>query len=308
MNPFDVVVNFTAGAVGLESAFLRILSNDADHTPRRHPAARRRRRGHRRCAEPSLAGICAYQIPTIVGDGDNDSGEATTDYPQSPHSSSQELPMQRLVKAGPGPVTVEVLAAEAINTDPAVRFGYYKPGNRAADAKTELFTIGAADAQSLQATPHGVTSFDPGSSSFGLYSTYPGVPEPDQGRRAAARGVQRGRALNLWDGVAANRHKVRFFPLATSGARSCPTPTSPRSRSSTPRSTPTTSSVIVRNVKPAASGPEIGLENLDGTSFTDRLTFSRIQNPDNTAAGKPNNLFHDTAKLRPETPAPPHWC
>ena len=50
--------------------------------------------------------------------------------------------------------------------------------------------------------------------------------------------------------------------------------------------------------KPAASGPEIGLENMDGTSFTDRLTFSRIQNPVNTSAGKPDNKFHDTAVLR----------
>ena len=118
--------------------------------------------------------------------------------------------MQRLVKAGTGPVTVEVLAAEAINTNPAVRFGYYKPGNRGSDSKTELFTISGADAQSLQATPNGVTSFDPGPSAFGLYTIYPGFQKPQDAN--LPREVFSEDALNLWD-TTPTHHKVRFFPL-----------------------------------------------------------------------------------------------
>ena len=105
-------------------------------------------------------------------------------------------------------------------------------------------------------------------------------------------------ALNLWDTNAANRHKVRFFPLRDKSGAVVPNAYIAAFEEFDTAFDSNDIVVVLRNVKPAASGPEIGLENLDGTSFTDRLTFSRIQNPDNTAAGKPNNLFHDTAKLR----------
>src|SRR5207249_5226443 len=32
--------------------------------------------------------------------------------------------------------------------------------------------------------------------------------------------------------------------------------------------------------------------------FSNRLVFNKIQNPDNTATGKPTNIFHDLAKIR----------
>src|SRR3954469_22525449 len=179
----DVVVNFNASAVGIDSAILRIQSNDADR-PTVDVALRGVGvPGTGGANEPSLARILrAYQIPTIVGDGPNDSGEGDTAYPQTPDASSQEVAgMQRLVKAGNGPVTVEVLAAEAIATDPSVKFGYYTPGNRRWDAKRGLFTVSGGDAQSLQVTPHGATSFDPGTNPFGLYTIYPGFQKPQDG-------------------------------------------------------------------------------------------------------------------------------
>jgi fibronectin type 3 domain-containing protein/regulation of enolase protein 1 (concanavalin A-like superfamily) len=293
---FDVLVNYTAAAVGIDSAILRIQSNDADHRTVDVPLRGVGVPGTGGSNEPSLARILrAYQIPTIVGDGPNDSGEADTAYPQNPDPSSQERPMPRLVKAGPGAVTVEVLAAEAINTNPSVRFGSYTPGNRGDDAKTELFTISAADAQSLQATPNGVTSFDPGSAAFGLYSTYPGFVNPTKDG-GLPRQVFSEDALNLWDQNSANRHKVRFFPLRDRSGAEVPNAYIAAFEEFDTAFDSNDIVVIVRNVKPAPQGAEIGLENLDGAPFSDRLAMNRIQNSVNSTV--PNNQFHDVATLR----------
>ena len=294
---FDVVLNFTAPAVGIESAFLRIQSNDADR-PTFDVALRGLGvAGTGGANEPSLARILrTWQIPTIVGDGPNDSGEGDTAYPLNPDPSSQEVSgMQRLVKAGAGPVTVEVLAAEAINTDPSVRFGYYKPGNRGWDAKTELFTISGADAQSLQATPRGVTSFDPGQSPFGLYTIYPGFQNATKDG-GLPREVFSEDALNLWDANAANRHKVRFFPLRERNGNIVPNAYIVAFEEFDNAFDSNDLVAIVRNVRAAPAGPEIGLENTDGVPFSDRLAFNKIQDFTNT--DRPNNIFHETAVLR----------
>jgi fibronectin type 3 domain-containing protein/regulation of enolase protein 1 (concanavalin A-like superfamily) len=293
---FDVALNFTAPAVGIESAFLRIQSNDADR-PTFDVALRGVGvPGTGGAYEPSLARILrAYQIPTIVGDGPNDSGEADTAYPLNPDPSSQEVAgMQRLVKAGTGPVTFEVLAAEAINTNPSVKFGYYTPGNRGWDSKRELFTISGADAQSLQATPNGVTSFDPGQSAFGLYTIYPGFQKPQDG--GLPREVFSEDALNLWDATASRRHKVRFFPLREKNGTVVPNAYIVAFEEFDTAFDSNDLVAIVRNVRPAPAGPELGLENMDVVPFSDRLAFNKIQNYVNS--DRPNNSFHQTAVMR----------
>ena len=293
---FDVLVNFTAGAVGIESAFLRIQSNDSNKPTHDVPLRGVGVPGTGGDKEPSLARILrAHQIPTIVGDGDNDSGEATTTYPMPPDDSSQEVLMPRLVKAGAGPVTVEVLAAEAINTEPSVRFGYYTPGNRGADARTELFTISAADAQSLQARPNGRTSFDPGASAFGLYSTYPGFKDATKDG-GLPRAVFSEDALNLWEGNASNRHKVRYFPLRQANGTVVPNAFVVAFEEFDNGNDYNDIVAIVRNVRAAPAGAEIGLENLDGAPFTDRLAMNKIQ--DFTNDDRADNRFHDVATLR----------
>src|SRR5205807_6050093 len=80
-------------------------------------------------AEPSLVNILrAYDIPTIVGAGPNDSNASNSQYPVNPDSSSQEVVMPRLVKAGAGPVTISPLASLDVGSQPALRFGYYTAG------------------------------------------------------------------------------------------------------------------------------------------------------------------------------------
>jgi fibronectin type 3 domain-containing protein/regulation of enolase protein 1 (concanavalin A-like superfamily) len=295
---FDVVLNFTAPVVGIESAVLRIRTNDAARPTLDIPLRGVGVAGTGGANEPSLARILrAYQIPTIVGDGPNDSGEDTTAYPNpTADPSSQEVfGMQRLVRAASGPVTIEVLAAEAIATDPSVRFGYYKPGNRGWDAKTELFTISGAEAQSLQATPNGVTSFDPGAGAFGLYSTYPGFATSTKDA-GLPREVFSEDALNLWDANAANRHKVRFFPLREKNGTIVPNAFIAAFEEFDNGYDYNDIVVIVRNVRAAPAGPEIGLENIDGAPFTDRLAFNKIQDTDNGTI--PANKYHGTSVLR----------
>ena len=51
---------------------------------------------------------------------------------------------------------------------------------------------------------------------------------------------------------------------------------------------------IVRNVRAAPAGPEIGFQNLDGLPFGNRLVFNRIQEPNTTIP----NQVHDTSTVR----------
>ena len=108
--------------------------------------------------------------------------------------------VQRLVKAGTGPVTITPLAAFA-GGSPTVRFGYYAAGSPS--SKTEVFTIGSADAQTVNPKAVGSTSFDPGFGAFGLYATF-----PITGNTAYSED-----ALNTTENTPANRRKVRFYPL-----------------------------------------------------------------------------------------------
>ena len=51
---------------------------------------------------------------------------------------------------------------------------------------------------------------------------------------------------------------------------------------------------IIRNVRAAGGGPEIGLQNLDGAPFSDRLVLSRIGTPDPDFP----NFVHDRGSVR----------
>src|SRR5207248_8662216 len=115
--------------------------------------------------------------------------------------SSQEVLMQRLTKAGSGPVTIQTLATFVVPSQPGLRFGYYTPGS--VTDKTELFTINKSDSQSTNPTPVGLTSFDPGASAFGLYTVFPTFI--DSGKQRVAYSED---PLNTWD--ANVQRKVRF--------------------------------------------------------------------------------------------------
>jgi hypothetical protein len=250
--------------------------------------------------EASLQRILnAFQIPVNVGDAN---GEETFDLPTprpagTPHD---EVEMQRLVKAGGGPVVIQPLAEYAFNTrtGPVGHFGYYTPGTR--DAKTEVFAVPVGERTSTSPTWGG--TFDPGNAPFGLYGDFNGTLFEING---LPRGVYSEDAFNTWD--ANNKKKVRFFPLKNRDGSVVPDAFVFAFEEFNAGYDSNDVVGIVRNVRPAPAGPEVGTENLDRRApFPNRLVFNRIsvQPPtkrDPTTGETitlPNNTVHNKAIVR----------
>ena len=287
----QVTINFTASVANtVEAALLEVAGGGSTlATVQLHGLGTNGQFGY---AEPSLANILtAFDIPTNIGVSD----PSNSQYPESPGASSQEVPLERLVKAGSGPVTIQMLAGFNAAATPSVRFGYYSPGD--STATTELFTINQADDQTVNPVAQGATSFDPGSNEFGLYATFPGIStgngQPDTHYSEDS--------LNTLD--ATYPRKFRFFPLENNADGS----TVPNAyvvaaedyNSSTYNSF-TNFVAIIRNVQAAPGAPHgavLGLTNPDAVPGSDTLVFNRIQNPQPT---DPNNFVdpvHDTNTL-----------
>ena len=287
----------------VKTATLEIRSNDAEESfiqvsLRGLPTA-----GTGGQNEPSLQRVLdLFQIPVNVGDANPDNTDLfnATDLLQP----SDELDMQRLVKAGAGDVIIEPLAVFGVSSTPALRFGWYMAGT--SDAKNQMFVVDKADAQSVSPTAIGATAFDPGAATFGLYTSWPGFANTE---------IFSEDALNTADADPAYRHKVRFYPLKNADGSIVPNAyvvafeeyTAPANGAYDNQDIV----AIVRNVRPAGAGPEVGIQNMDGMPFPDRLVFNRIQNqpPDvkkvwNVTTQSydfiqpPNNVVHDVASLR----------
>ncbi len=263
--------------------------------------------------EPSLQRILdLYQIPVVTGDSNPaDTNLYSPTEPLLPNNDEQVI--QELTKAnGAAPVRIVPLDAFA-GGSPVVRFGYYSPGTAA--SKTELLTINAADAQSVNPTivPTAALTpaagaagwqFDPGSKDFGLYSTFPLF-----GNTAYSED-----ALNTTELTVPNRRKVHFYPMKDAAGNVVPNayvfasedyindPT-PAANGNPPGAYDTNDFVgVIYNVQPAnTTGGVIGLENTDGAPAPDRMIFNRIQiqppdpktNPDGSILQPPNNVVHD---------------
>jgi fibronectin type 3 domain-containing protein len=293
-----LTITYTASRTGLQAAKLLVASNDPAG-PLTVLLRGLGTTGTGGANEPSLPAILrAYGIPTITGDGVNDANMNQTFYPATPDASSQEVPMQRLTKAGDGPVTIQLLAsfnaAGAANA-PLVNFGYYTPGSTSSLDRTELFTLAQSDAQTTNPTPLGSTSFDPGSANFGLYTIFPHFTDSGHSRISYSED-----ALNTWD--ASVPRKVRFFPLENADGSVVPNAyVFAFEDNNVPFGSiqPYDSNDVVgiiRNVKAAANAvnaPAIGVENLDGAPSSTRLVFNRIQVPNATLT----DVVHDTGNL-----------
>ena len=257
--------------------------------------------------EPSLQQVLnLHNIPLNVGDANPANTNLFSDA-EPLLSPNDELFVQRLTKAGPGPVTVEPLAVFGVNSNPAMRFGWYEAGSY--QAKKELFTVPSTTAQTVNPTVNGTTSFDPGDKTFGVYSAWPAALflNPD----GSMREVYSEDGFNTWETTEANRRKVRFYPLKNPDGSVVPDAyvmAHEEFVNATAGDYDNQDFVaIVRNVRPANVGPELGVENLDGLPFHNRFVFNRIQvqPPDprtDPVTGEriqpPNNRVHDTATLR----------
>jgi hypothetical protein len=242
-------------------------------------------------AIPSLAAILQQdQIPTIVGDGPNDAGAYSSPaYPAVPDPSSQEVVMPRLLKAGNGPVTITPLASFDVSNQPALRFGYYVPGD--SSDTTELFSLNQSESQSLNPIAQGASSFDPGTSAFGLYGNFPTFV--DNGHQRVSYSEE---ALNTWD--AASPRKVRFFPLENPDGSIVPNAYVFAIEDNSASYTFTNLVGIISNVKAVPDGAVLGLENLSGAPSTTRLVFNRIQNRNAADPASFTDIVHDQNALQ----------
>jgi glucose/arabinose dehydrogenase len=265
----EIGIAFRAGATGIRTAQLQIKNNDPD-TPTISISLRGiGTTGTGGSNEPSLQRILdLHQIPINVGDPNpND-----TAMPYNAASPNDEIfGMERLVKAGPGPVTIEVLASFGFtNAGTTSRVGYYSPGTQ--DSLHELFEISKADEQTVAPTPIGTTSFDPGSAMFSLYSSYPGFNAADN---FGERVVFSEDFLNTWETNESLRHKVRFYQLKDSNGEVVPNAYVVAFEEFTGSYDYQDVVMIIRNVQAAPPGPEIGIANVDGLPYPDRLVFNR---------------------------------
>jgi len=271
----NIDVQYTASQVGVmfESAILQVQTSDSTLSIQLHGLSTSGQFG---TSEPSLVQILrANDIPTIVGAGPNDANYLNSQYPITPDASSSEVTMPRLVKAGAGPVTITPLASFNSSVPTPLQLGYYAPGD--ATDLTQLFTVGQSDAQTVNPTALGATSFDPGSSTFGLYASFPGTTISN----GALDTHYSENALNTLD--PSQPQKFRFFPLENANGSVVPNSyiVAAEDYNSTQYNSFVNFVGIISNVMPAADAtgsPVLGLQNLTGVPSTTQLAFNRIQN------------------------------
>ena len=229
--------------------------------------------------EPSLQKLFnLYEFPLKDGDTDPE-GTLLTVPPTGP---SDEVKVQRLVKAGSGSVTIVPLSTFGVGTAPAARIGYYAPGDL--DSATYLWRVEQDSAQSVAPKANGQFTFDPGSASFGLVGEFPGFNDAD----GSVRKVWSEDSLNFWETKTANQRKMRFYPLGNNTyVVALEEYTTAYDNNDVV--------FVVKNVKIAPATPEISTEATFGEMPNNkRLVFSRIKTLDTSIA----NVVRDTQRLR----------
>ncbi|HEV2293447.1 MAG TPA: choice-of-anchor D domain-containing protein [Tepidisphaeraceae bacterium] len=273
----------TSTSIGIKDARVNIVSNDPD-TPLRQVRVRGFAMGGLGGSnEPSLQRVLElYNLPVNVGDSD----PSTVALDNPPTTPKDEVALQRMVKAGPGPVTIEPMAVFGLESNPAVEFGYYEPGTPT--GRTRLFEVATSDFQSVTPIPLGATQFDPGSAAFAFYAVWPGKKNPDgTSREGFSEDV-----LNLWEPDPSLRHKVRFYPLKNPNGTVVANAYIMAHEEAEGVGDSQDLVAVIRNVTlaPGGTGPELGLTNLAGAPYADRLVFNKIGKLNETIPNEVHNL------------------
>ncbi|HEV7807455.1 MAG TPA: choice-of-anchor D domain-containing protein, partial [Solirubrobacteraceae bacterium] len=276
----DVQVAFDPTSTGPKRATLTAAGNDAAHPQNTVALRGLGTLGEGGANEPSLQWILdTYDIPVNVGDPDPSTGSLP-----STAILGDEVPLQRLAKAGTGSVTVEPLAV----------FGPQSSGGTVTDlgwypiataTRTKLFSVANAAFQSLDPAVTGGLTFDPGAASFGMSTIWPFFSN---------RVVSTEDSRNTFD--AALAHHARAYPLKNSDGSLVANSYVIGFEESTSGYDFQDLVFVVRNVKPAATtnGGQVAVTNLDGAPYPDRLVFNRI----GSLASPPANVVHDRATMR----------
>jgi hypothetical protein len=182
-----------------------------------------------------------------------------------------ELGIQALVKAGPGPVTLQLIGAFGPPfVDPMTIAGWYPTGM--ASGETPLFTIPQGQAQVMDPQPNAGAqlSFDPGTGPFGFWSTWP---------YWGAYHIYLEDVFNTWDpppdGVV---HHMRVYPFKAPGGTVEPNAYVVTTEEAFAKVVPVDYNdiiYIVRNVSPAPGMiGSLRFDNLDVVPASDWMVFS----------------------------------
>jgi len=222
-------------------------------------------------SEPSLQWIFdVHNIPVNAGNPD----PTKRDFPPV-QSAGDEIGVQSFVKAGDGPVTLQLLASYGPTFEPVSINGWYVSGDAA--SRTELFRIAQASAFALDPPiESGGLSFDPGSSTFGFWNEWPFWEA--QGKYV----VFQQDSLNTWDtGANGTKHHMRVYPYKNPDGSVDSHAFIVTTEEAAISAGPDYNDVvyIVRNVMPAGvggGGGALQLLNQDGQPSSSQMMFSVI--------------------------------
>jgi hypothetical protein len=282
---FGLQVQYAANAIGLQYAIIDISSSDPVT-----PLAQVELHGIGTSGvgggnQPSLELILqAYDEPNYNDVGETN--EASAYYPEPPASNTDEVALQELVKAGAGPVTIDVLASFTAASTKPYTLGWYSPADPS-NSQQQLFYTPTSEAQSVYVQPEGLTSFDPGNAVFGFYNPSATVKVNNQ----LVTGYTQD-DLNTFDTT--DPRKFRFFPYENSSGQVVPdTYIMTSTEWYNPSGYDFTNIVaIVSNVMPAPSapaGPVLSITNPDALPGSNTLIFNRIQGTNPTVGDTVHN-------------------
>ena len=280
---YDFYVVFTATNSGsVRTATLTLNTND----PAGNPTVALRGLGLAGTGgayEPSLQRIIdTYGFKTATGQS------TSSNAFDSSIKSADEVDMPRLIKAGNGGVSIELLGVFA-NQVSKTTFGWYESGN---PQTTYLIGgVNAADAQSLSPSGNGQFTFDPGSGNFALYGNF----TLGSTTKPINRNVYSEDSLNTWETNTNKQKKVRFYKLRDASGNVVANAYIMAFEEYNVTFDQNDIVAIVRNVQPAAATAELGLENLDNAPFADQLVMSRVEHKNSDL---PSQADHDLTTLR----------
>ena len=185
--------------------------------------------------------------------------------------AGDETGIQSFVKAGDGPVTLQLLASYGPPREPVGINGWYPAGTGA--TRTTLFTIPLGQDKVLDPTIEsgGTLSFDPGSTAFGFWNTWPYwgqyiVYQEDR--------------LNTWDtGQGGVQHHMRVYPYRNPDGSLEPHAYVVTTEEAPISAGPDYNDIVyvVRNVSPSpTAGGALLIQNLDAFPAPDFAVFSTI--------------------------------
>ncbi|MGC4033798.1 MAG: hypothetical protein QM754_19115 [Tepidisphaeraceae bacterium] len=269
-------VQFTAptGTTDFQNAVLRVMTQTI---PSRNgfsnvvPLRGMPTNGTSGSSEPSLQKVFdLYNLPIKSGETDADNYHFPTTQP----TDTDEITSWNgtFTKAGTGDVTITPMAVFTNASSPAVRMGFYTPGDE--DSAQYMWYVPGDTAQSVNPYYYGVTKFDPGTAEFGLLTQYPNFVNTDK----TVRNVYSENTLNsAWSDSSSYTH-FRIYPFINQAGEVVPNAYIVAEEEYEVTSVADNQDLvfIVTNVNLAGTSPTLSVENKVAYPDNSTLVFNEI--------------------------------